>query len=159
MSTSTSDLLTPSLTGAVRSPIFSVNAIIAAAFFGGGFAVLLLATENARRLGRLRLDWPLLALALLVFAVVPVFGLWYVQNVSADAEDLRRNVRLTTRIVGFAAAGAFYWLHRNAHRTLRATGADPASPYVAVIAGVLLSIAVNLGLVGLATSGILWEIR
>jgi hypothetical protein len=159
MSTSTSDLLTPSLTDAARMPIFSVNAMIAAAFFGGGFAVLLLATENARRLGRLRFDWPSLVLALFVFAVIPVFGLWYMHNGSADAEDIRRNVRLTTRIVGFAGVGAFYWLHRHAHRTLRATGADPASPYVAVIAGVLLSVAVNLGLFRLATSGILWEIR
>lgn len=151
-----SDLLTPSLTEAPREPIFSVNAMIAAAFFGGAFAVPLLATENARRLGRLQRDVPWLVLALLIGAAV-FLGAWYLSE-AADPDEVRRNVRLAVRALGFAWVGVFYGLHRHAYRTLKATGMNPASPYVAVIATVLLSFAITVGLTHVAASGILRDI-
>lgn len=147
------DLLTPSLTEATRTPIFSINAMIAAAFFGGAFAVPLLAMENSRRLGRLRTDSPLLVLGLLVAAAAVLFTLESAG--SLDTSEARSEVRLVSRVMGFAYVGAYYWLHRQAHRTLRTLGIDPASPYVAVVAAVLLSFAVTLGLYKTAVSGVL----
>jgi hypothetical protein len=92
---SNGDLLTPSLTDASRMPIFSVNAMIAAAFFGGAFAVPLLAMENSRRLARLHRDAPVLVLGLLIAAAALLFT---VQSVGAlGASESRSEFRLISR--------------------------------------------------------------
>ena len=145
------DLLTPSLTEAPRTPIFSINAMMAAAFFGGAFAVPFLAMENSRRLSRLRRDTPLLVLGLLMAATALL--LTFKTAGSLDISESRSEARLVSRAIGFAFVGGYYWLHRTAHRTLKAVGIDPASPYVAVIATVLLSFAITLGLFRASVSG------
>jgi hypothetical protein len=138
---SNGDLLTPSLTDASRMPIFSVNAMIAAAFFGGAFAVPLLAMENSRRLARLHRDAPVLVLGLLIAAAALLFT---VQSVGAlGASESRSEFRLISRGIGFAFVGACYWLHRRAHRAVKTVGIEPASPWLAVIITVFLSAAIS----------------
>jgi hypothetical protein len=131
------DLLAPSLTDAPRKPIFSINAMIAAAFFGGAFAVPLLAMENSRRLARLPRDAPFLVLALVAAAAVLSFTLQ-----SVDIAEFRSEFRMLSRALGFAYVGAYYWLHREAYRSLKMVGIEPASPWLAVCATVLLSLAI-----------------
>lgn len=133
------DLLAPSLTEAPRKPIFSINAMIAAAFFGGAFAVPLLALENSRRLARLSRDAPFLVLALLAAAAVFFFTLQ-----SVDISEFRSEFRMLSRALGFAYVGAYYWLHRQAYRSLKMVGIEPASPWLAVFATVLLSLAITI---------------
>lgn len=146
------DLLTPSVGAAPRAPLFSVNALIAAAFFGGVFAAPLIALENARRLGRLRRDALVLGLALVVAAVAVLL---LFSMLGPDPADSRTQVRMLHRAAGFALAGGCYWLHRNAYRTQRMLGIDPASPWIAVIAAVLVSLflTILLGSIALFVSG------
>lgn len=146
------DLLTPSLDSAPRTPIFSVNALIAAAFFGGAFAVPLIAMENARRLGRLKRDAVILVFALLATAAATLVLL---PQVLLDSPETRGQLRLLNRVVGFAFVGGCYWLHRQPYRSLRMLGIQPASPWVAVIAAVALSIVTVVLLHRMAAAGVL----
>ena len=141
-----SDLLAPSLTEAPRTAIFSINAMIAAAFFGGAFAVPLLAMENSRRLARLQSDAPFLVLALLGATAILFFVLQ-----SVDISEFRSEFRLLSRALGFAYVGAYYWLHRQAYRSLKMVGIEPASPWLAVFASILLSTAITILLLNTAT--------
>jgi lipid-A-disaccharide synthase-like uncharacterized protein len=140
-----SDLLAPSLSEAPRRPIFSMNAMIAAAFFGGAFAVPLLAMENSRRLTRLPRDAAFLVLALLGAAAVLLFTLQAV-----DISEFRKEFRLLSRALGFAYVGGYYWLHRETYRSLKILGIEPASPWLAVLASVLLSLAITILLLNTA---------
>ena len=140
-----SDLLAPSLTEAPRTSIFSINAMIAAAFFGGAFAVPLLAMENSRRLTRLRSDAPFLVLALLGAAAIFFFTLQ-----SVDISKFRSEFRLLSSALGFAYVGAYHWLHRQPYRSLKMLGIEPASPWLAVLASVLLSLAITILLLNTA---------
>lgn len=138
---SDTDLLAPSLSATPRTAIFSVNAMIAAAFFGGAFAVPLLAIENSRRLSRLGKDLPWLVLGLAAAALALLLVLR-----STDGAQFSSELRLMSRALGFAFVGACYWLHRQAYRSLKMIGIEPASPWLAVFATVLLSLAISIAL-------------
>jgi len=138
------DLLSPSLERARAEPIYSVGAQVAAAFFGGGLAVVMIAALNSKRLQRLSRD--LVWLALGVACVVAVIAATAEAIEGNAAEEVRRGLRLASRAVGFALVGGYYFLHRRAYRTMSATGIDPPSPYLVVIAAVLLSVFATLGL-------------
>ncbi len=151
------DLFTPSLTATSRAPVFSINAMIATAFFGGAFAVPLLGLENSRRLSRLRKDGLLLLLALLLAAAVLLFMLYSIGM--ANTSELRSEFRLTSRALGFAYVGLYYWLNRQTYRSLRVMGIEPASPVVVVPAAVLLGVGIALLLYNAAAAGLFWELR
>ena len=143
-----SDLLKPSLSAeSLQAPIYSVGALIATAFFGGMFAVPLLAAENARLQRRLVRDLPWLVLGFAVGGVA--FYLAYLYSAGGDQADLRYLVRMVSRGVGFLFVGGYYVLHRRAYRTMSTMGIEPPSPYVAVIACVLVSYALVIGIAAL----------
>ena len=149
------DLLKPSLAqDKLQQPIYSVGALIAAAFFGGAFAVPIVAFENARRQQRLGKD-----MLWLVVAIIASLGILYAAIVSQvqAAEFDTRFVRIVNRATGFALVGAFYVLHRTAYRTQRFTGVDNPSPYAIVIIAVLAGAGITVALLPLlreiATAG------
>lgn len=123
-------LLQPTLNEVTaKRSIYPVGALIAAAFFGGTFAVCLLGAENSRRQQRLRRDvgWIVAAVVLscltIYAAATNLFG------PSSDGSELR----LYNRAGGFALVGLFYQLHRTTYRTQTFAAADAPSPYAAVI--------------------------
>jgi NADH:ubiquinone oxidoreductase subunit 5 (subunit L)/multisubunit Na+/H+ antiporter MnhA subunit len=138
------DLLSPSLEENVAQPIYSVGALIAAAFLGGGFAVCLLGVQNARRLRRLRRDLPWLLLAFAVAATAVIGALVYFQDAISGA--ISRDARLLIRGIAFALVGLMYLLHRKPYRAAQLVGIEPASPYLAVAAAVIASVVVSFGL-------------
>lgn len=145
------NLLSPSLDTPPTQPIYSMGAMIAAAFFGGSFAVPLLALENSRRLRRLGNDAIWLILALLAATILVV----WVLATSTQTENWGRDLRMWNRGGGFLLAGGFYLLHRRAYRTMRHTGLDSPTPYAAVAVAVIAGIAITLALIEGARSGVL----
>ena len=141
--TDNQDLLSPTLDADQHTTIYSVGALAAAAFFGGGVAVCVMGSLNSHRLRRLGEEWFWLLLALacsvaaLVFAV-HFFGL-------ADSQS-SREVRMVNRGAGFALVGLFYWVHRRQYRSMTATGVTPPKPWVPVIAAALVGFAATAGL-------------
>ena len=140
--TDNSDLLTPSLGERTTNSIYSVGALIAAAFFGGGPAVAIMGFINSARLGRLRADAVWLALLLFVAVGTVIFMFVY----AAGDSDTLRNVRVLNRAVGFGLCGALYLMHRRAFKAMTVLGLDPPSPYVTVIGAVVASVALTIGL-------------
>lgn len=138
------DLLSPTLGETTTQSIYAPGALIAAAFFGGAFAVPLLATLNSRRLGRLRRDTVWIALGLV--AVISMFLGLLSHYYPVFDEDVRRTVRLASRGMGFALAGCYYLLHRQSYRTMTTMGLDAPSPYIPVISVILLSVLLTVGL-------------
>jgi len=141
------DLLKPSLAqDKLQQPIYSVGALIAAAFFGGAFAVPIVAFENARRQQRLGKDMLWLAVAM-----IASLGILYaaIVNQVQSTEFDARFVRIVNRATGFALVGLFYVLHRTAYRTQQFTGTDNPSPYVIVIFAVLVGAGITVVLLPL----------
>ncbi|MDX1498831.1 MAG: hypothetical protein R3176_02975 [Woeseiaceae bacterium] len=137
------DLLKPSLgDGTKLQPIYSVGALIAAAFFGGGPAVVIVASLNSGRLARVGRDAALLVLGFVIAVAVPIAVL-HGQLPDADTDSLR-NTRLVNRGIGFVLAGAVFLLHRDAYRTMRTMGIEPPKPWVPVLAATLAGIAITL---------------
>ncbi len=132
------DLLSPSLSKTPIEPIYSVGALIAAAFLGGGIGVTALAFANSLRLSRLDRDglWLLLALSASI-ALAIATG---VATTDLDAASRPASARLYLRALGFALCGGFFLLHREAYRTMQVAGRAPPSPYVAVIVAVAVSL-------------------
>jgi hypothetical protein len=139
------DLLRPSLEAHVARPIYSVGALIAAAFFGGSFAVMLLAAENSRRLGRWRVDCAWLALGFVIAAGGILAAQDFFTDPATNVID-SSSFRMANRALAFALVGGAYLLHRKAYRASTVTGLDPPSPYVAVIAVVIVGTLLALGL-------------
>ncbi|MEM1260841.1 MAG: hypothetical protein AAGH76_00450 [Pseudomonadota bacterium] len=133
-----SDLLTPSLQDDSAAAVYSVGALIAAAFFGGGIAVVMMGTLNAQRLSRLGRDsiWLILMLLLSIGAVVFAIEL----DVSESGRSLRAVV---SRGLGFALCGVLYVMHRRAFKAMTVLGLDPPSPYKPVIVACIMSFAVT----------------
>ncbi|MEL6950011.1 MAG: hypothetical protein AAGM16_07775 [Pseudomonadota bacterium] len=136
------DLLSPSLAETTLVPIYSVGALIAAAFFGGGLAVTMVAMINASRLKRLAKDmiWLLLAAALSIGAVI-----WAITaSEGPESPRIPSEARIYIRAIGFGLCGAFFLLHRQVYRTMNLSGRPPPSPYVTVAVAVVASFGINL---------------
>ena len=138
------DLLSPSLEQTRAEPIYSVGALVAAAFFGGGLAVVIVAALNSGRLERFPRDlvWHALGVAAVVAVIVAIAQMTE-GNIS---QDTRSGLRLASRAMGFALVGGYYFLHRRAYRTMTVAGMDPPSPYLVVIVAVVASVFATLGL-------------
>ena len=137
------DLLKPSLGDRSKlQPIYSVGALIAAAFFGGGPAVVIVVGLNSDRLARLGRDAVWLVLGFVIAVAVPIAVL-HGQVADTDTNAFR-NARLVNRGIGFALAGAAFLLHRDAYRTMRTVGIEPPKPLVPVIAATLGGIVATL---------------
>lgn len=134
------DLLTPSLGETKTRPIYSVGAMIAAAFFGGGVAVPFLATLNSRRLARLGRDALWLAAGLVAGVAAPLAVLHLQEAGVGDAAI--RDARIVNRLTGFVLAAAYYRLHRDAYRTMKIMGLEAPSPWIPVIGVVIGAVAV-----------------
>ena len=137
------DLLSPTLDADQHSTIYSVGALAAAAFFGGGFAVCVMGILNSQRLRRLSREWlwVLLALACSVAALVLAIHFFGLEDSQSG-----REVRMANRGTGFALVGLFYWVHRREYRSMTATGVTPPKPWVPVIAAALVGFAATAGL-------------
>ncbi|MEM8983970.1 MAG: hypothetical protein AAGC71_13150 [Pseudomonadota bacterium] len=135
-----SDLLTPSLQNDSTMAVYSVGALIAAAFFGGGVAVVIMGTLNAYRLGRLGRD----AILLIGMLLLSVGTLVAMIEMTAGG-DTARTARLVNRGLGFVLCGALYLLHQRAFKAMNFLGLDKPSPYVPVIAAIVVSILVTMG--------------
>ena len=138
------DLLTPSLQESTAESIYSVGALLAAAFFGGSVAVCIMATLNAYRLNSLRKDvvWLFLALAT---------GLGILLMALNHPESAQDTVRMVNRGTGLMLVGAFYILYKKQYRSMAVLGIKAPSPYAPVIAACLVSFALTIGLVFLNT--------
>ncbi len=142
------DLLKPSLGDDAIEPIYSPGALMAAAFFGGGFAITALAGANMRRLNRLSSEWPWLVLGALA-SVVVIYVTMHLRGDGADQEG-NRDVRIAVRATGFVLWGLFYYLHRERYRALQTFGLPPPSPWVPVILALVFSTVCTLFVVRVA---------
>ena len=144
------DLLQPSLSGDMPAgPIYSAQAGFWVAFFGGPVAIALFGGLNARRLGRLRREWPLYAGTAVIFLVLGmVFFLSpeFVGMHPQSSGDQSRSFRLGSRGLALVLWLATFALHRRFHRAATMLGEDPPSPWkpaiTFIVIGVLVSMAV-----------------
>ncbi len=127
-------LLQPSLDERRFKPLYSTSAMFAAAFFGGGFAVVVVAAVNAHRLGRVRQDavWLLLGVA-----VTAASGWLAMDFLGFDNTRERRVAALGT---GFAMWGLFYVLHGKMHRAMQTFGTKPPKPYLLLVVAVVIAL-------------------
>lgn len=120
------ELLRPSLTAehSSVSSIYSVRTGFLASFFGGPIGGAIVALLNARRLGRLKADWPVALLALsisagLSWSLVAHKWQWL------DASLGRGSGRYLQDLAGLAFYGVVYTLHRTYYRSMELLGLDP----------------------------------
>ncbi len=135
-------LLKPSLDDRRFKPIYSASAMFAAAFFGGGFAVLVVAAANSQRLGRLQRD----ALWLALGGLFTASAAWIALKYSVEGS---RELRIASLGTGFLTWGLFHTLHGKMHRAMQTFGTKPPTPYLMVIGAVAFGIA----MAALITSG------
>ena len=136
----TDDLLRPSLTDGEQASILSTGALIAAAFFGGTIAVVIVATLNSYYLGRLQGQWPALVLLFVVGATVFYLLATYLLDGVGDS----RSFRLAMRGGGFVACAIAWLLHKNELRAISSLGVEPRKPWAPVIAACLFAMAIHL---------------
>jgi hypothetical protein len=120
-----SELLRPSLTAEHSSaPIYSVRTGFLASFFGGPIGGAIVALLNARRLGRLKLDWPVALLALGV-SVGLSWSLAAHKWQWLDGSLKPGSGRYLQDLAGLAFYGVIYALHRPYYRSMALLGLDP----------------------------------
>ncbi len=142
------DLLQPSLSGdRPARPIYSAQAGFWVAFFGGPVAIALFGGLNARRLGRLRREWPLYAGMGAIFLVLGVVFFVSPQIVGMEPQstgDQSRSFRLGSRGFALVLWLAMFALHRRYHRAAEMLGEDPPSPWKPAIAFIVIGILVSM---------------
>ena len=135
------ELLQPSLGAKSATAIYSVRASFFVAFFGGPFAIIFFSMINARRLGRLKDDAWVYALAALVTIATLALGV-YLVGIGAFPEigdnDARRWVRYGHRVVALLIFGALYLRHRPFYRAAEML-VDAPSPWLVGIGCVVAS--------------------
>lgn len=135
-------LFTPSLTNTQVRPIFSRTSLFATAFLFGGFATVIMAWLNVKRLDRLKKDAPWLALSFIGSAVV----LLYAMSLGAE---FRSEQRLLNRGSGFLVWLLFSSVHGTVYRAMETFGTAHPSPYKAVFGSCLGSIVLLFAVAGL----------
>ena len=147
------DLLQPSLSGDMPArPIYSAQAGFWVAFFGGPMAIALFGGLNARRLGRLRREWPLYAGAAVIFFVLSVVFFLSPDLVGMDPQatgEQSRSFRLGSRGFALIVWLTMFALHRRFHRAAVMLGEDPPSPWKPAIAFIVIGILVSMAVVTL----------
>ena len=129
------DLFEPSLNkNDVAKPIYSLGALVVAAWLGGVFAPLFLGTINTARLGELKQRAPLFV-GLFVASVV-----FYWASLSIIGDDNMSSVRTVNCGAGLLVAGGFYLFHKKTYRAMQVMGIDAPSPYVPVMATIAASV-------------------
>ncbi|MEN7344234.1 MAG: hypothetical protein AAAFM81_14885 [Pseudomonadota bacterium] len=131
------DLLKPTLSATRQhKPLYSTGALIAAAFFGGSFAVLCVAAVNSVRQQRLAKD---IIIWLAAGVAVGVVSYLYANGAIVPIEDIvHRDYRLANRVGGFLLTGLAFLMHREAYRVQQFAGGDSPSPYVLVIVSCII---------------------
>ena len=138
------ELLAPSLSNNPQQPIYSVGAMIAAAFLGGGMAVVFLAGLIGRQQQRLARELPWLLAGTLVTAIALYL---VIDHTSAEtSKDVARNFRLTSRAIGFAFVGITWLRYRRQYTAMTTLGIESPSPYLAVISSIIVGGALTYGL-------------
>lgn len=136
------DLLEPSLDDAgagSRATIYSSAVGYVSAFFGGPVGAGVVATVNARRLDRLRKDWWILPLALLVTLA---YVAWLVRGGGIDwlEQNLGGGKSMPKTVLGIAMFALTHRVHRTYYRNMEVLGLDPPSGWklglLAILAGV-----------------------
>jgi len=148
------DLLEPSLGAqtSVRS-LYSARACFLIAYLGGPFAAVGMGFLNARRLGRVPRDLPLLALGALL-AAAGILAATYVAakaGTSSHAIGLgfeRRDLRYGIRALALACFGLYYLRHRQFLRAMQMSGHRPASPWAVGIGVGIASMLLQAALIG-----------
>ncbi len=133
------DLLQPSLTDARTdaTTIYSATAGYVTSFFGGPVAALAFAAVNARRLGRLRADAPLLIGGLALFAAVISWAFMGPHPVEVQ-QQIEEQLRIGVRALGLIYFGAIYLLHRRHYRTMAMMGIESPNGWgVGIACGIL----------------------
>ena len=129
---SLSDLFEPVLGKQAKEPIYSVGALMAAAFFGGAIAVFIVGIANMVRLKAQALSYVGLILGFGV-TVSLSYGLPVVFELEA------RSNSVLIRIGGFALMGLLYLMHRREYRSMQLMGTDAPSPYLIVIVACIVA--------------------
>jgi hypothetical protein len=140
------DLLQPTL-GHGASPatsIYSARTGYVTAFIGGPIAGAAVALLNAHRLKRLRIDWPLGVVAV-VLTVGPIW--WWMRGGGESwvVAHLGRGMeRVGLRAIGLGFFALVYARHRQYYRNMALFGLEPPSGWgvgtAAVIVGVVVSV-------------------
>ncbi len=146
-------LLKPSLrSGSAPTSVYSVGVGVLAAFFGGVFAPICWAAANSVRLRRGPRDAPVhLALTGVACAAIWVlFGRpqWQTAIKAATGID---SLRIVLRVLALAIFGCEYLLHRTAQRHARTLGLIAPSGVAVGIGCVVVSVALQFGLIYLVT--------
>jgi len=138
---------TLSVTRAV-SPIYSTRAGFIVAFFGSGFASVIMTLLNVRRLGRLSQDLAMVVAGALFFTLVYV-GSGYLAATGGslplvgEVKTHQREVRYLLRGLALAYFGLTYLRHQRFYRAQDLAGNDPPSPWVAGIAACVAAVALS----------------
>lgn len=131
-----SDLFEPVLSKQAKEPIYSVGALMAAAFFGGSIAVFIIGVANMIRLQSPALPYLYLTLG---FGAILTLSNWLPVVYELEA----RNSSVITRLGGFVLMGLLYLIHRREYRSMQVLGADPPSPYLIVILACIVAYAIS----------------
>ncbi len=143
------DLLKPTLSSDESGiAIYSTQANILVAFFGGPLAIILFSALNSRHLNRLKKDWP----AFLVGIVATIGMLIYLMSVP-DGVDIKEWVaqqkrdslfyKYGMRILALSLWAVYYYLHRQYHKAMSIFGIDPLSPWKMAVACILAAMGIN----------------
>jgi hypothetical protein len=141
-----SDLLRPSLTADVDSPrpIYSVRTAFLSSFFGGPVAGATIALLNSQRLRRLKIDWPIAALALGCSALVQwsIARHWWawLDRTLGESSD-----HYVFRLLGLGFSGVIYAIHRPYYRSMSLLGLRSPNGTGVGIAAIVGGIAVQAG--------------
>lgn len=142
------DLLSPSLSpsrGGRRS-IYSATVGYVAGFFGGPVSAAVVAMVNSYRLQRVRADWPLAVLAVVLAGLLAGPDSWGISNRIADAMG-DNAARFVWRLGGLLIFAAFYWAHRAYYRSMSVMGIEPPSGWLlgigAIVAGILATVGLS----------------
>lgn len=122
-----------------------------AAFFGGPLSGILIALLNSRKLGRLKRDWPLLVIAL---GAEVTYGYWLVSGGPEHLEDIVGDfpTALPRRLLGAAAFGLVYLMHRTYYRNSNLVGLKTLNGWGVGLVAIGLGLLVHAGVVAWATN-------
>ena len=153
-------LLEPSLdpAAAPAQPLFSGQAMVLVAFFGGVYAAVVFCAANALRMGKVKADGWILALVALAWTAV----LWWAlqQALAGTAPEwlsvlgnTGRTVRFGGKLLAMGVVGLVYLRRRPMFMGQALAGVEPASPWTLGLISVLVAMGISSGIAILAGAG------